>query len=102
MFTDEIPFFVQGCRKTVVRRSQAERLRTEHQWTVKRHSEKVFWGCFISTGPGSLVPIEKVMNSEKYIGIIKCRVVPAVENNFPNSDGVFQDDLAHYHTFQEK
>jgi hypothetical protein len=66
MFTDEIHFFVQGYRKTVISRSQAEPRRNGHiQQTVKHPSEKMFCGCFTSTGTGSLIPIEAMMNSEK-------------------------------------
>jgi transposase len=38
------------------------------------------------------------MNSEKYSDIIKRRVVPAMENGFPNGDGIFQHDFAPCHS----
>jgi hypothetical protein len=99
MFTDETHFFVQGYRKTVVQRSQAEPLRTgHHQQTVKHPPEKMFGACFTSIGPGNLVFIEGIMNSEKYSDITKRRVVPAVEKNFPNGNGIIQHDLAPCHT----
>jgi hypothetical protein len=50
----------------LVQRSQADPLRTGHlQQTVKHPPKKMFWGCFISTGPGNLIPIEGMMISEK-------------------------------------
>jgi hypothetical protein len=58
----------------------------------------MFWECFTFTGPGSLVPIEGMINSEKYSDIIKCRVVQTMEENFSNGDGIFLHDLAPCHS----
>jgi hypothetical protein len=38
------------------------------------------------------------LNSKKYSNIIKGRVVPAMENNFPNGDEIFQYDFAPCHS----
>jgi hypothetical protein len=72
MFTDETHFFVKASRKTILRRSHAEPLRTGHlQQTVKHPPKKMFWECFTSTEPESLVPIEGMINSENDSDIIK-------------------------------
>jgi hypothetical protein len=43
------------------------RSRTEQlQQTVKHTPKKVFWVYFNPAGPGSLVSVEGMMNSEKY------------------------------------
>jgi hypothetical protein len=53
---------------------------------------------FTFTGPGSRVPIEGTINSEKYSDILKCRVVKIMEENLPNSDEIFHCDLAPCHS----
>ena len=89
-------YFVQGYRKTVVWGSQAE---TGHlQQTVKHPPKQMFQGHSTFTGPGSLIPIEGMINSEKYRDILKCRVVQSMEENLPNSDGIFQHDLTPHHS----
>jgi hypothetical protein len=57
----------------------------------------MFWGCFTFTGPSSLIPIEGMINSEKYSDILKCGVVQIMEENLSNGDGIFQHDLAPCH-----
>lgn len=39
-----------------------------------------------------------MINSEKYHDILKCRVVQSMEENLPNSDGIFQHDLTPHHS----
>ena len=34
----------------------------------------MFWGCFSINGPGSLVPVEGMMNSKAYLQIIERKV----------------------------
>jgi hypothetical protein len=51
-------------------------------------------GSFTSTRPESLVLTEGKMNSEKLGAIVKRRVSPAVEKNFPLGDRIFQHERA--------
>jgi hypothetical protein len=54
-------------------------------------------GYYTSTWLGSLVPV-RMHNSEKYSYIIKRRIFPTRERNFPNGDEIFQHDFAPCHT----
>lgn len=94
IFSDETHLFVQGYKSSVVRRSEGETLRPDHiQQTVKHPSKQMFWGFFTTNGTGSLVPITGMMNSVKYIEILRSRIVPFMET----FDGTFQHDLAPCH-----
>jgi hypothetical protein len=96
-FSDESQFFFQGCRASVVRRSNDEPVRAEHlQQTVKCLPKKPFWGSFTAGGPGSLVPVDSMMNSSKYIEIFKSIVLPFL-HTFADCKGAFQHDLAAHH-----
>jgi hypothetical protein len=60
MFTDETYFFVQGYRKTVVRRIQAEPLRTGHiQQTVKHPPKRRFWDVLPLQGLETSFPLKE-------------------------------------------
>jgi hypothetical protein len=52
------------------------------------------WGCFKASGPQTLHPIEGMMDSKKYIGVLEAKMVPTLRKLLPNGDGVFQQDLA--------
>jgi transposase len=53
----------------------------------------MFWGFFTASGPGSLVPVNVMMNSSKYIEILKSRVL-TFPQNYADVKGAFQHDLA--------
>ena len=38
------------------------------------------------------------MNSDRYIEVIKKKVIPNLNNAFPGGEGIFQQDLAPCHT----
>ena len=42
----------------------------------------MFWGCFTHEGPGALIPIKGMMNSDKYIHLLETRIVPQLRNSF--------------------
>jgi transposase len=56
----------------------------------------MFWGFFTASGPGSLVPVDGIMNSSKYIKIIKSRVLLFLQT-FSGGKGTFQHDLVPCH-----
>jgi hypothetical protein len=88
--------FFQGYRTSVVRRSSDEPVRVEHfQQTVKYLQKHVF-GVFTASGPENLVPVGGMMNSSKYIEILKSRVLPFL-HAFADGKRTFQYDLALYH-----
>ena len=69
------------------------KLREEHfVQTVKQPDKKMFWGCFSINGPGSLVPVEGMMNSKAYLQIIKRKVCRELSDL--HSRAIFQQDSA--------
>ena len=72
LFSDESHFYVRGEHSKFVRRSIGESLNSHHvNQTVKHPQKKMFWGCFSYAGVGSLFPVEGMMNSDRYIDVIK-------------------------------
>ena len=57
----------------------------------------MFWGSFSFAGVGSLMPIEGMVSSEKYIDVIENKVYPDMKRAFPDGGGIFQQDLAPCH-----
>ena len=99
LFSDESHFLVQGVRSQHVRRSKGEPLKESHiDQTVKHPLKKMFWGCFSYYGVGPLKPVEGMMNSEKYLDVLKQKVIPEIAKKFPEGSGIFQQDLAPCHT----
>jgi hypothetical protein len=49
----------------------------------------MFWGCFTASEPQTLHPIEGMMDSKKYIGVLEAKMVPTLRKLFPNGEGVF-------------
>ena len=47
----------------------------------------MFCGCFSYSGLESLVPIEHMMNSDKYIDVIEKKVIPDMRRAFPDDRG---------------
>ena len=61
-------FFCSRKHSQFARISKGEQLSLAHfNEVVKHHKKKVFSGCFSYSGVGSLVQIEGIMNSDKYI-----------------------------------
>ena len=58
----------------------------------------MFWGCFSYYGVGGLLPVEGMMNSDKYIDVLQKRVVPEMAKVFSDGSDIFQQDLAPCHT----
>ena len=83
--------FVQGQRNQYVRRSQNEKICNAHtDQRVKDPQKKMFWGCFINFGIGSLQPVEGMMHSPHYIQVVQRKVIPEVNRLFPDGSGAFQ------------
>ncbi|KAG1681713.1 putative non-intrinsic ABC protein 5 [Nymphon striatum] len=45
-----------------------------------------------------LVSVEGMMNSEKYKAVLQTHLLPTMRRDFPDGDGIFQQDLAPCHT----
>merc|ERR1712218_596217 len=57
----------------------------------------MYWGCMTYHGVGPITPIQGTMDANKYIPIINDKVVPEMNERFPDGDGTFQQDLAPCH-----
>lgn len=98
LFSDESHFEVHGHRVSYVRKG-SEKVTAAHLQQAPKYPPKVmFWGCFTHEGPGALIPIKGMMNSDKYIHLLETRIVPQLQKSFPDGRGVFQQDLAPCHT----
>ncbi|KAJ4440087.1 hypothetical protein ANN_08220 [Periplaneta americana] len=96
LFSDESHFEVHGHRVYV--RKGSKKVTAAHLQQAPTYPPKVmFWGCFTHEGPGALIPIKGMMNSDKYIHLLETRIVPQLQKSFPDGRGVFQQDLAPYH-----
>lgn len=99
LFSDESHFLVQGVRVQHVRRGVDEKVSPKHvSQFVKHPQKKMFWGCFSFFGPEALVPVEGMMNGDKYLEIVRSRVIPLLQKLYPDNSGIFQQDLAPCHT----
>ena len=98
-FSDESHFEVHGYRSQVVRRNKGEPLRPGHiQQAPKYPPKKMFWGSFNAKGTGRLINVEGMMNSDKYKAVLQTHLLPTMQRDFPDGDGIFQQDLAPCHT----
>ena len=98
LFTDESHFIVQGYQNQFIRRAAGEPLSPLHVNQCVKHPPKVmFWGCFSSSGPGRLHVCEGMMDSQQYVKVIDTRILPEMNQRFPNGDGILQQDQAPCH-----
>lgn len=64
-----------------------------------KHPEKVMvWGIMSAQGAGRLHVCEGMMNKEKYLHVLRSRVVPQMMEWFPDGDGTFMHDSAPCHS----
>ena len=99
LFSDETHFVVHGFNSAFVRRSPGEPISPAHiNQTTKHPPKKMFWGSFTANGLGGLITVDGMMNSEKYIEVLRRKVIPDLANYYPAGDGVFQQDLAPCHS----
>lgn len=102
LFTDETHFIVQGQRSKFVRKSDNEKLTPSHiDQTVKHPVKKMFWGCFSYMGVGSLVPIEGMMNSQKYKSMLEKCLDKQLQKCQPQGGAILQQDSAPCHKSKE-
>ncbi|XP_069951387.1 transposable element Tc1 transposase [Cherax quadricarinatus] len=92
IFSDVTHFEVHGYR------SSLEPLQDGHIQQAPKHPPKMFWGSFTAKGLGLLVIVEGTMNSDKYKAILATHLLPIVARDFPDGEGIFQQDLAPCHT----
>ena len=66
--------------------------------SVKHTKKKIFWGSFTWKGVGSLMPVEVMMNTDRYIDVLTPKAFSDLKRIFPNGKGIFQQDLASCHS----
>ena len=93
IFLDETHFKIRGYRSWYVRKSIGEPLRANIQQAPKHPPKKKFWGFFTVFGPGSLIPIKGMMNSDKYKDILANYLLPILSDSDFRAGRVFQKDL---------
>ena len=90
---------MNGHKSAVVRQSKGEAIRLEHIQQIPKHPpKKMFWGSLTSKGPGRLIIIEGMMNSDKYKETLQSHLLPVLERDFADGDCIFQQDLGQCHT----
>jgi len=94
LFSDESHFFVQENHIRFVRFRKGKQLSPAHFNEAVKHLQKMFWASFSFSGVGSLMSIEGIMNSDKYIDVIERKVIPDMGRAFPDGEGIFQQDIA--------
>ena len=92
MFTDESHFFVRQsqsiCSKECWRKISASHVNQ----SVKHPQKKMFWESFTWKGVGFLVPVKGIMNTARYIDVLRRRAFPDLKRVFPDGNGIFQQD----------
>ena len=98
IFSDKTHFEVCGYRSWYVRKSIGEPLKEAHiQQAPKHPPKKMFWGFFIMLGPGSFIPIERIMNSDNYKDIFTNYLLPILSDSDSRAGRVFQQNFAPCH-----
>ena len=98
LFSDEVQFTAQGQKSQWVRRSKGEAINKNHINQLAKFPQKVmFWGSFSYHGVGSLLPLEGIMNGDKYAKLVNETIKGDMMDAFPNNGGYFQQDLAPCH-----
>ena len=95
IFSDKSHFDVHGHKSAMVRQSKREAIWPEHiQQTPKHPPNKMFWGSFTAKGPGRLIIVEGMMESDKYKATLQSYLLPVLKRDFANGDCIFQQDPA--------
>ena len=59
------------------------------QQTPKYFPKKMFGGSFNVKGTSRLINVKGMMNSDKYKAVLQTHLLPAMQRNFPDRDGIF-------------
>lgn len=98
-FSDESSFHIMDDKAQYVRRKSGEQFLPECTVkTVKHPTSIMVWSMISIHGVGRLDVVEGTMNQDKYIEVIKKKVIPDLKRLFPAKDGIFQQDGAPCHT----
>lgn len=98
-FSDESSFHIMDNKTQYVRRQQGEEFLPQCiVKTVKHPTSVMVWSMISVHGVGRLHIVEGIMNQDKYIEVLKKKVVPDLKRLFPQGDGIYQQDGAPCHT----
>ncbi|GIY71705.1 transposable element Tc1 transposase [Caerostris extrusa] len=98
VFCEEIHFLFKGFEQHLSDETRGEHITEQHlNQTVKHLQKQMFWGYFTPGGPGSLVPVEGMTDSQKYTSILPDKFEPFMQT-FDGCIDVIQQDLVPCHT----
>ena len=99
IFSDETMVYIGEAKSKFVRVLDGYPLTDKHYTLTSKFPKKIMmWSCFSYFGPGRSQVIEKTLNSAEYIeNIITHRVLPQINEWFPNGQAIFQQDNAPAH-----
>ena len=99
IFSDETQVVLDHSRNVFVWRRPSERWRPECLGKLqgRRRISVMFWGCVTYHRVGKLVPVDGIINSEKYINILDENLWPVIAKHFIDRPYIFQDDNAPVH-----
>ena len=63
------------------------------QKTVKCPASVIVWGCFSHTCMGCMKFVEKTLKSDDYQHILKDGLPPTIEEQYPESNAIFQQKI---------
>ena len=89
IFSDKTHFEVCGYHSCHDRRSIDEPQEAHIRQAPKYPPKKMFWGFFTGFGPGSFIPIEGMMNLDKYKNILANYLLPILSDNDFRADAFF-------------
>lgn len=100
VWSDETMIHVNDGAYKFVRVVDGYPLTSNHyKLTTKYPTKVMFWGCFGYQGTGRIHVVEGTLNSEVYVNeIVRCRVLPQLQDWFADGSGIFQQDNAPCHS----
>lgn len=99
VFSDESTIAVLDDRVQTVRRRPGEEFHKDClQKTVKFPTKIMVWGAISVHGTSRLHIVEGMMDQNKYINVLEKRLLPQIDEWYPDKDFIFQQDSAPCHT----
>jgi hypothetical protein len=95
---DEIELFGNKHQRWVWHRQKHIHAENDHILIVKYGGGSLFWACFISKGPGELVRIHGIMDSNKYQQILNQNLTASARKFKLGRGWIFQQDNDPKHT----
>jgi len=104
IITFQVCFSDESTLKILMDKSQFVRRRTGEKYkdecivkTVKHPLSIMVWSIISSQGPGRLYIVEGTMRQDQYLRVLKTKMLPQVQEWFPNKQYTFMHDSAPCH-----